>query len=222
MKKLVLLSSCIVMSATMSFAQKYKAIIKTDVGTIEAVLFDNTPKHRDNFIKLAKNGTYNGVLFHRVIPQFMVQTGDPNSKTAAKGQMLGEGDLGYRIPAEFVKENIHRKGALAAARDNNPDKASSSCQFYIVEGKTYNEKELENLAKSRNLTFTDTQKKIYATEGGTPFLDNNYTVFGQVIKGYDLVPQISKVKRNNMDRPEEDIHIQSVKIKKKFLGKFKY
>jgi cyclophilin family peptidyl-prolyl cis-trans isomerase len=135
MKKTILLSALLLLSFTFAFAQKYRATITTAYGKIEMYLYDNTPKHRDNFVKLAKKHFYDSTLFHRVIPEFMIQGGDPDSKRAAKGAMLGEGDVGYRVPAEIKPENIHKRGVLAAARDNNPDKSSSGCQFYITVGK---------------------------------------------------------------------------------------
>lgn len=200
-----------------SFAQKYKAIMDTDFGKIEIMLFDKTPKHRDNFIKLAKEGFYDGLLFHRVIPEFMVQGGDPNSKNAKSGEMLGSGGLDYRVDAEFVNEYFHQKGALAAARDNNPEKKSSSCQFYIVTGKTFTADELKKIAPRLGRELTQEQMDVYQKIGGAPHLDGNYTVFGQVTKGLDIPEKISKVERNNNDRPHNDIRIKSVKIKKKFL-----
>lgn len=198
-------------------AQKYKAIIDTDLGQMEIMLYDQTPKHRDNFIKLAKEGFYNGLLFHRVIPEFMVQGGDPTSKNAEPGQMLGSGGLDYRVDAEILPELFHQKGALAAARDNNPEKKSSSCQFYIVTGKKYTADELKKLAPRMGRTLTQEQFDTYQSVGGSPHLDGNYTVFGQVTKGIDIPEKISRVERNSSDRPSKDIQIKSIKIKKKFM-----
>ncbi|MBX9449880.1 MAG: peptidylprolyl isomerase [Taibaiella sp.] len=169
------------------------------------------------FVKLAKDGFYDGLLFHRVIKEFMIQGGDPDSKNAKPDQMLGSGGLDYRIDAEFNKDLIHQKGALAAARDNNPDKASSSCQFYIVAGKKFTEKEVENFSKRTGAVYTPEQVKIYEEIGGTPHLDNGYTVFGQVTKGLDIVDKIQAVATNKQDRPTQDVHIKKVKVKKKFL-----
>lgn len=219
MKKIIFTLAIIsIGSSIQTFAQKYKAIIKTDVGTMTAILYNNTPKHTANFVKLSKNGTYNGVLFHRVIPNFMIQAGDPNSKTATADKMLGEGDLGYRIDAEFKDENIHKNGALAAARDNNPQKSSSSCQFYIVDGKKYTADEIKKIETKSGKPYTEAQRKIYEIEGGTPFLDHGYTVFGELIAGKEFIKKISGVERNGADRPKSDIKIQTIKIKKKFLG----
>ena len=189
------------MSQTKQAQKVVKFEIITDFGTMKGFLYNETPKHRDNFVKLVKQGFYNGVLFHRVIPQFMIQGGDPESKTAKPGQALGSGDVGYTVPAEFVPTLIHKKGALAAARqgDNiNPQKASSGCQFYIVEGKKYPAAQLP--AK-----YTDDQKKIYETIGGTPFLDGGYTVYGEITEGLDVIDKIANVERDQNDRPRKDL-----------------
>jgi cyclophilin family peptidyl-prolyl cis-trans isomerase len=211
---LIALVLCFSISA---FAQKYRATITTAQGKIELFLYDNTPKHRDNFVKLAKKHFYDSTLFHRVIPEFMIQGGDPDSKRAVSGAMLGEGDVGYRVPAEIKPGNIHKRGVLAAARDNNPDKSSSGCQFYITVGKKYTAEQLDGIAKRTGQKYTDAQKKIYETEGGTPHLDGNYTVYGEVISGMDVVDKIVSQKRNKMDRPDDDQRILKVRVKKKFL-----
>jgi peptidylprolyl isomerase len=241
--------------------------IETSVGDIVVKLYDETPRHRDNFIKLAENGTYEGTLFHRVIKDFMIQAGDPDSKDAPRGKMLGSGDVGYTIPAEFVyPKYFHKKGALAAARqgDNvNPKKESSGCQFYIVTGKVFsdstllgmesqiNQNRLTNVfnalaqkhmkdiykmrkandqeglmnlqdtlytqaqaevAKQPEFHFTPEQVKVYTTVGGTPHLDGEYTVFGEVIEGMDIVDKIQQVKTDRSDRPETDITIKKVEV----------
>jgi cyclophilin family peptidyl-prolyl cis-trans isomerase len=217
MKKTILLSALLLLSFTVAFAQKYRATITTAYGKIELYLYDNTPKHRDNFVKLAKQHFYDSTLFHRVIPEFMIQGGDPDSKRAAKGAMLGEGDVGYRVPAEIKPENIHKRGVLAAARDNNPDKSSSGCQFYITVGKKYTNEQLEGIAKRTNQKYTAEQKEIYKTIGGTPHLDGNYTVYGEVTKGMDIVDKIVSQKRNGADRPDDDQRIIKIRVKKKFL-----
>ena len=216
MKKTILLS-VILLSFTSSFAQKYRATITTVYGNIELYLYDNTPKHRDNFVKLAKSHFYDSTLFHRVIPEFMIQGGDPDSKRSPKGAMLGNGDIGYRIPAEISAANIHKRGVLAAARDNNPDKSSSGCQFYITVGKKYTGDQLEGIAKRTGQKYTPEQKEIYKTLGGTPHLDGNYTVYGEVTKGMDIVDKIVSQKRNGADRPDEDQRILKIRVKKKFL-----
>ena len=241
--------------------------IETSMGDIIVKLYDETPKHRDNFIKLAKESIYEGTLFHRVIKDFMIQAGDPDSKEAPKGKMLGSGDVGYTIPAEFVyPKYFHKKGALSAARqgdDVNPKKESSGCQFYIVTGKVYNDSTLLSMEKKMNegkLTsifnalaqkhmkdiykmrkandqeglyqlqekiyaqaeaeaakqpdfhFTPEQVKAYTTVGGTPHLDNQYTVFGEVVEGMDVVDKIQQVKTDRSDRPVDDVKIIKVSL----------
>ena len=241
--------------------------IETTLGDIKVKLYNETPKHRDNFIKLANEGTYNGTLFHRVIKDFMVQAGDPESKNAPKGKMLGTGDVGYTIPAEIVyPKYFHKKGALSAARqgDNvNPNKESSGCQFYIVTGKVFNDSTLigmeqqmnenklttifnslaqkhmkeiykmrkandedglydlqeklfaqaqEEAAKRPDFHFTKEQVETYTTVGGTPHLDGEYTVFGEVVEGMDIVDKIQNVKTDRSDRPEEDVKIVKVSL----------
>ena len=190
--------------------------IETTVGDIEVKLYNETPKHRDNFIKLVKDGVYEGTLFHRVIKDFMIQAGDPDSKNAPKGKMLGTGDVGYTVPAEFVyPKYFHKKGALSAARqgDNvNPKKESSGCQFYIVTGKFFTEMELDKMTKEKGIEFTPEQKEAYMLEGGTPHLDGNYTVFGEVIQGMKVVDKIQFVETNADDRPTKNIKIKSMKL----------
>jgi cyclophilin family peptidyl-prolyl cis-trans isomerase len=217
MKKIALSISLLVLACTVSFAQKYRATITTTYGNIELFLYDHTPLHRDNFVKLAKKHFYDGTLFHRVIPAFMIQGGDPDSKTAKPGAALGEGDVGYKVPAEIKDEYIHKRGVLAAARDNNPEKASSGCQFYITVGKKYTDAELNNITARTGRKYTDAQREAYKTIGGTPHLDNNYTVYGEVTKGMDIVDKIVAQHRNGMDRPNEDQKILKLRVKKKFL-----
>lgn len=183
-------------------------LISTNYGDMKAILYNETPLHRDNFIKLVKEGYYDGTLFHRVIDGFMIQGGDPDSKTAKPKQMLGQGGPGYTIPAEFKQELIHKKGALAAARmgDNvNPQKASSGSQFYIAQGKRYTSEELNMLQARMGKQFNQTQKDAYVNEGGVPFLDYEYTVFGQVIEGLEVIDKIAKVQKDRYDRPIEDV-----------------
>lgn len=199
-----------------------KIQITTSYGDITLKLYNETPKHRDNFIKLAKEGFYNETLFHRVIQNFMIQGGDPDSKNAAKGIALGEGDVGYTIPAEFNSKFIHKKGALAAARqpDNiNPEKASSGCQFYIVQGRTSTKDDIDKLLKRKNsdrtepIAYTKEQYEIYETLGGTPHLDMDYTVFGEVVEGFEVIEKIAAVEKDKRDRPIEDIKM-TIKILK--------
>lgn len=186
-------------------------VITTKFGDIKLKLYDETPQHKANFIKIIKDGVLDGTLFHRIIPEFMIQGGDPDSKTAQPGQHLGSGGLPYKVPAELNKNLIHKKGALAAARDGNPAKASSSTQFYIVAGKRYTEAELQMLAVRTGNAWTDEQKKIYMEQGGTPMLDMNYTVFGEVVSGLEIIDQIVSQPRDGSDRPNDDIKM-TVKI----------
>ncbi len=241
--------------------------IETNKGDIIVKLYDDTPKHKANFLKLAKDGTYEGTLFHRVIKDFMIQAGDPNSKTATKDQQLGDGDVGYTIPAEFVyPKRFHKRGALAAARQGdqvNPKKESSGCQFYIVTGNVYNDSTLVNFEKRKSYNvldapfrqlvmqhldeirdmqkkgdanglkaleeklleqareqvkdvpefkFTPEQVEAYTTVGGTPHLDGEYTVFGEVVEGMDVVDEIQQVATNHADRPIDDVVIKKVTV----------
>jgi peptidyl-prolyl cis-trans isomerase B (cyclophilin B) len=188
--------------------------ITTDSGVIVVALYDSTPLHRDNFLKLVKAGFYDSLLFHRVIPQFMIQGGDPLSKNAAPGIQLGSGgDDMERIPAEFNTALYHKKGALAAARDGNPEKKSSACQFYLVEGKVFTDAQIDMLEKSKGIKYTAEQRKMYTTVGGTPHLDQQYTVFGEVISGLDVIHKISTAARDAMDRPLGDVHMKMEVIK---------
>ena len=236
-----------------------KIRISTSLGDIIAMLYDETPQHRDNFIKLANEGYYNGTLFHRVIKEFMIQGGDPDSRGAASGKQLGTGGPDYTIEAEIKPNLLHKRGALAAARQGdevNPERRSSGSQFYIVWGKTYNDGQLAQLSKQLDMQaqqqvfnnlvaehrseimqmrrnrdqaglqelqddliaqmkaivkeqgpcgLTDLQKETYKTVGGTPFLDGQYTVFGEVIEGLDIVEQIQNCETGTADRPKTDI-----------------
>lgn len=248
-----------------------KIQIKTTKGDIIVELYDETPLTRDNFIKLVNKKFYDSTLFHRVIQGFMIQGGDPGSKHAAPGVILGNGDVGYTIPAEIRPDLFHKKGALACAREGdnvNPSKASSGCQFYIVQGKVYTDAELNQMEAMRNMgirqqifstlinkpenaalkqkfityqkrneidslralagtlepqidtiyahtpkfTFSPEQRKAYTTIGGTPHLDGNYTVFGEVIQGLNIVDSIAAVKTGPGDRPIQDVRILSMKV----------
>lgn len=241
--------------------------IKTTEGDIVIRLYDETPRHRDNFLKLAKNGYFNGILFHRVIKDFMIQGGDPDSKNAPKGKILGTGGPDYTIPAEFVYPRyFHKRGALSAARTGdevNPDRESSGSQFYIVWGKIYKPAELKQMERQMAMqqeqevfnllakehreeimefrrnrdqaglqtlqeqlieetkkicrqkgkpTFTTEQTEAYTTVGGTPFLDNQYTVFGEVEEGINVVERIQNRKTDRNDRPTEDVKVESIAI----------
>lgn len=191
-------------------------LIDTDMGKIKVKLFNDTPLHRDNFIKHVKDHRYDGLLFHRVIKQFMIQAGDINSKNAPIEVHLGDGDLDYTVPAEIVyPKYFHRRGMLCAARnsdDVNPEKASSATQFYIVTGKFFTDLELDKMAKKKNRTFTPEERNAYKLEGGAPHLDGGYTVFGEVVKGMKVVDKIQFVETNDQDRPLKNIKIKSMKI----------
>jgi cyclophilin family peptidyl-prolyl cis-trans isomerase len=187
----------------------------TSQGKITLRLYDETPLHRDNFLKLVENHTYDGLLFHRVIKNFMVQAGDPKSRDAKPGQPLGDGTLGYTVPAEFRPELIHKRGALCAARQGdqvNPKKASSATQFYIVQGQVWDDKTLDMMEQRFGKKFTAEQRKVYTTVGGTPHLDGDYTVFGEVVDGMEVINKISDLPCDRMDRPVEDVKIISVKV----------
>lgn len=180
----------------------------TEFGSMMIELFDETPLHRDNFVKLVEEGFYDSLLFHRVIPAFMVQGGDPDSRNATAGRRLGSGSPGYQIPAEFSDQFIHRKGALAAARTGgpgNPEKKSSGSQFYIVHGSTVDEAQLELMGKRGGRSYSEEQIAIYTEEGGYPPLDGEYTVFGQVVDGLDVIDKITAQETDPYDRPKEDV-----------------
>lgn len=254
------------MAKQMANEKETKVVFETTLGNIVVKLYNETPKHRDNFLKVVNDSVYNGVLFHRVIKDFMIQTGDPSSKTAEAGQQLGSGDLGYTVEAEFVyPQYFHKKGALAAARTGdavNPERRSSASQFYIVTGKSYSPQQVEMMEQRmgdqkkedifsglvrervdsiRNmqaagdslgleelqnelialteaeyaknpLKFTSAQVEAYTTVGGTPHLDGQYTVFGEVVEGMDVVEKIQQVATDPADRPVDDIKIISAKV----------
>lgn len=194
-----------------------KVLIKTTMGDITVRLYDSTPVHRDNFLKLVSEKYFDSILFHRVIPDFMVQSGDPDSKNAKEGVMLGNGGPDYTLPAELTPMYFHKRGALSAARtgdQGNPCRRSSGSQFYIVTGKVYTDAELNTLESRMNTKFTPEQRKAYTTVGGTPFLDGQYTVFGEVVDGIDVAVAISKVPRDKNDRPNKDVRILSMEIVK--------
>jgi len=199
-------------------AQETRVLIHTDKGKITIKLYNETPLHRDNFIKLVQTNQYNDLLFHRVISQYMIQAGDINSKDALPETILGSGDLDYTIPAEIVYPRFfHKNGQLCAARtgdDVNPERASSGSQFYIVTGKFYTENELNKIEEERSVKLTDEQRHAYMFEGGTPYLDGEYTVFGEVEKGMKVVDKIQQVLTDINDRPLKNIKIRSMKITK--------
>ncbi len=224
MKKILTIISLLLINQALTAQSKkdYLVTITTSWGDMHALLYDQTPLHKTNFLKLVDNKFYDDLLFHRIINQFMIQGGDPNSRTATQGMMLGNGDIGYKVPAEITPELFHKKGALAAARDNNPEKASSGCQFYVVQGQIWNEMTLkQQMARTPLRTFTDEQKQVYKTIGGTPHLDGNHTVFGQVIDNLWIIDSVATQKRDGNNRPLKDIamKITCKKMRKKKITK---
>ena len=211
MKKLIL--AALLLVGMTGYAQKATeketvVVIETSMGTIKAKLYNDTPKHRDNFIKLINEGWYNGSPFHRVIKDFMIQGGQN-----ADGRL----DPGYTIPAEITNNHFHKKGALAAARQPdqvNPKKASSGSQFYIVQGKKFDEAWLDMYENRSGKVFSARQRQAYQTTGGSPHLDGDYTVFGEVTEGLDVVDKIAAVRTGNMDVPIEPVTIKSITIEK--------
>lgn len=199
-------------------------VISTEYGDMIVRLYDDTPLHKENFMKLAKDGFYDGLLFHRVIHSFMIQGGDPNSRDAQDGKPLGNGGPGYTVPAEFNPNFIHKKGALSAARQGdavNPARESSGSQFYIVQGKTVNGSTLMKMAAQKkskpgeeDFAYSEEQKRLYAEIGGTPHLDGDYTVFGEVIEGLSIIDSIAEAKTDGRARPLENITM-SMKITKR-------
>lgn len=198
--------------------ENMKVLIETSEGNITLQLYDDTPQHRDNFVKLVTTGYYDGVIFHRVIPQFMIQTGDPESKNPQPGAAYGRGGPDYKVPAEILPDRYHKKGALAAARTNNPKKESSGSQFYIVQGNVFASEDLNALQESKQRTnpefrFSDEARKTYAEIGGTPHLDGDYTVFGEVVEGLDVLDKIAATPTAPGDRPVKDIFITKASLK---------
>ena len=243
-----------------------KIRISTNYGDLVVKLYDQTPLHRDNFIKLVKEGFYEGTLFHRVIKGFMIQGGDPDSKGAPKGKRLGSGDVGYTIPAEIEPSLFHKRGALCAARQGdqvNPERRSSGCQFYIVWGEKFSGSKMDQMDRQYQMQainevfsqlasqhrdeimpmrrdrnrdalmelqqqleaeanaivvekglgrIPEERRNAYMSEGGTPFLDNQYTVFGELESGFDIVEKIQNVQTDEADRPLEDVKILSATI----------
>jgi len=273
MKNLAILFVCIcffvnISSGVSGKKREAKFQIVTELGTIKIKLYNETPLHRDNFIKLTKEGFYTDLLFHRVINKFMIQGGDPDSKNAEPGKLLGNGDLGYTIPEEINPKFFHRRGVLAAAREGdqvNPEKRSSAAQFYLMQGRVFRNGELDSLqtklqdSRKMNLMqtkikvieaelnklgaegkqgeinarinalreavenenkqlppirFSDEQRKAYTTIGGYPSLDNNYTIFGEVIEGMEVIDQITQQTTDKNNRPLKDIRFTITKIKK--------
>lgn len=183
-------------------------VIETEYGIMKVKLYDATPLHKQNFLKLIKEGYYDSLTFHRVISNFMIQGGDPASKTAKPGQRLGMGGPGYTIPAEIIDTLYHVKGALAAARTPNPEKASSGSQFYIVHGRPFSESDIERLGNQMGNPFSAHRKKAYLEKGGYPMLDGEYTVFGQVVEGLDVIDKITTLPVDGAARPKEDVRMK--------------
>jgi len=225
MKKLLLLF-CITLMSIATYAQEQtKVDIVTNYGKIVVLLYDNTPLHKANMVKLANEHFFDSTLFHRVIPHFVIQGGDPKSKTAAPGEMLGNGEIGYRVPGEFNDSDIHKRGALGMARDGNPKRESSGCQFYIVTGNKVTDADLDNNERRMGHKYSASQRAAYLANGGTPHLDGDYTVFGEVVEGMDVVDAISAVARDPNTRPLQpakmlSVRVEKTKKKKKFLGIF--
>jgi cyclophilin family peptidyl-prolyl cis-trans isomerase len=197
----------------------YRVLILTDSGNMVVRLYNETPLHRDNFVSKVSAGFYDSLLFHRVIKNFMIQGGDPESKYAKSGQSLGSGSApGDRIPAEIHTNDLglyHKKGVLAAARDNNPDKASSNCQFYIAQGLVFTEKGLDSAAKKRGYQLHPLQRQLYTTVGGIPHLDGNYTVYGELESGIEVLDKIAATKTGTADRPVKDIRMHMFVVSEK-------
>lgn len=270
MKRILFSVTLVVMAQMLVFCQKQTYVeIETTYGNIEIQLYDETPEHRDNFLKLAEEGFYDGTLFHRVIAEFMIQGGDPNSKGASPEARLGDGGPGYQLNAEIVyPKYFHKRGALSAARQGdqvNPEKKSSGSQFYIVQGKIFTNEELDQLEGMRGerqrqqimmkyatpyrnelvgfqqandragfealmqqieqeaapeleaveaFVIPEEHRQVYTTLGGVPHLDNDYTVFGEVVKGMDVIDSIAALEVNNMDRPLEDVVVNMKVVKK--------
>lgn len=224
MKKLLFLFFSLYCLSAFAAKPKYQYVkIATSKGECIIRLYNETPLHRDNFIKLAKEGYYNGTLFHRVIKSFMIQGGDPDSRNAKPDSLLGEGGPKYTIPAEFRDSLFHKKGVLAAAREGdevNPSKASSGSQFYIVQGKVFTDSVL-NLLEQRRLKFKIPayQREVYKTIGGTPHLDRNYTVYGEVVKGIEMVDAIAEEATDKNNRPRNNIKMMVTVLTKREVKK---
>ena len=201
-----------------------EVLLETTAGNIRIALYDETPQHRDNFLKLTKEHEYDSLLFHRVIKDFMIQGGDIKSRHAQPGQRLGSGSYDYTVEAEFRLPGIfHRRGAVAMAREGdrtNPERRSSSTQFYIVWGRKYSEAQLDRIQERLDATtqgavkLTPEMKEVYKTVGGTPHLDGQYTVFGEVVEGMDVLERIQQSQTDPNDRPLEDIRILKATVTK--------
>ena len=220
---LTLLALALMVGSANAQTSTSEVLLETTAGNIRIALFDETPLHRDNFLKLVKEHVYDSLLFHRVIKDFMIQSGDLHSKHAQPGQRLGSGDYNYTVEAEFRLPKIfHRRGMVAMAREGdrvNPERRSSACQFYIVWGKVYNDARLmkvqERLDTTAHVQLTPEMQEVYKTVGGVPHLDGQYTVFGEVVEGLDVVDRIQQSATDPNDRPLEDIRILRATVTKK-------
>jgi cyclophilin family peptidyl-prolyl cis-trans isomerase len=208
--KLLIISVLVLGFVKFSVAQRkdYLITLETNLGSAHIILYDETPLHKANFIKLAKSKFYDSLLFHRVINNFMIQGGDPSSKKASAQAKLGAGGGIEKIPFEFTPARVHKKGALAAARDGNREKKSSASQFYIVDGRKYDDLEITKVEKMNNIKYSNQQRLDYISVGGTPQLDNQYTVFGEVVDNMALVDNIAMVEIGEMDRPVVDVRMK--------------
>ena len=192
-----------------------QVLIVTDMGNITIELYNETPEHRDNFLRLAEEEFYDGILFHRVISGFMIQAGDPHSKDAVPGEPLGSGGPGHTVPAEIVPGLFHHKGALAAARlgdQMNPERRSSGSQFYFVQGRVWSNEELDQMEIDRGIEIGEQEREAYTTIGGTPHLDKAYSVYGRVISGLEVVDRIAATETGERDRPIEDVAIIRMEV----------
>jgi len=224
MKKLILFICAFSVLSVFAAKPKNQYIrIKTEFGECIVKLYNETPLHRDNFLKLTKEGYYNGTLFHRVIKDFMIQGGDPDSRNAKPDSLLGDSGPKYTIPAEFRDSLFHKKGVLAAAREGdgiNPEKASSGSQFYLVQGKVFTDEQLNSLEEKRlKFKIPEWQRQVYKTLGGTPHLDRNYTVYGEIVIGLEMVDQIASVVTDKNNRPKQDIKMDVTILKKREVKK---
>ena len=224
MRRILLSLSFIIFHLSFSEAQTTEVLLETTMGNIRISLYDETPLTRDNFLKITKMGIYDSLLFHRVIKDFMIQSGDTNSKHAKPGQLLGTGDFDYTTEAEFrLPQIFHRRGVIAMAREGdkeNPERRSSACQFYIVWGKIFDDARIAKVqerldsATQGSVKLTPEMIEVYKTVGGTPHLDGQYTVFGEVVEGMDVVEKIQQVQTDKNDRPLEDIRILKATVTK--------
>jgi cyclophilin family peptidyl-prolyl cis-trans isomerase len=196
--------------------RQVKLQLTTAYGTMVIKLYNETPLHRDNFVKLVRQHFFDSLLFHRVDKGFMIQGGDPDSRHAKPGQHLGEGSLSYTLAPEFDTALFHKKGALAAAREAdaaNPKKRSNASQFYIVEGKTFTDAEMDKMQEKLHIKIPENHRRVYRTSGGAPFLDMNYTVFGEVVSGFEVIDKIAGVAKDNNDRPLQNIAMKIIIVK---------